>query len=422
MRTRRAWASVGVGGERTMARFILLVIAAVLLAMLAVGSSHATVPGANGLIAFNGDDGWVYVVREDNSGMTRIGEGASPAWSPDGRRLALFRRTAGPCAPCSFALDVVDIATGRRATVFEGTTFNPAPAWSPNGKEIAFMHRDGIWLVRSDGSNARQLGTKGGSDPAWSPDGARLVYTGSAEEAAHLFVVDADGSGVRELTSGRRVRDLRPSWSPDGRQIAFVSDRSGSFELWVVDADGSGLRALTSGGPADTCWTEIGPCRSPSTNPSWSPDGTQIVFSSDHDGRLYVIPAKGGSPRCIGYDFYGSDPDWQPAVDLRVRTLPGPRSVRVGRTAAVIFRVTNRAPRNATVVRAQIGLDRRLALVSVPSARTIRGGTRVDVKLVVRARQPGRASVRFTIRAAEVDATTDDSLAVVRLNVAPPAS
>jgi dipeptidyl aminopeptidase/acylaminoacyl peptidase len=411
-----------------MTRLVIVVALAAASAMLSAVSTPATVPGANGKIAFVEDHESVYVVGADGSGLKRIGEGASPAWSPDGRRLVLFRRTTGPCAPCNFALDVIDIDNGRRATIFEGTAFDPAPAWSPSGTEIAFVNQrakaldNDIWLVRPDGTNPRQVTTTGTAyGPAWSPHGGRLAFYGfSPDDRFHLYTVNSDGSGLRQLTSGNGF-DITPSWSPDGTRMAFMSDRGGSFELYVMDAGGGGTRALTSGGLPSTC--QAG-CTFPRSNPSWSPDGRLIAFSSDLDGRLYIVPASGGAATRVpgGLDFFGDDPDWQPTVDLRVRKLKSPRSLRVGYRATLRFRMSNAGPRDATAVRATITVDRHLVVVSTSAAtKTIRIGASADITAVVRARRPGPAVVRLVVSAAEADATAPDNSAVARLVVAPSA-
>ena len=101
--------------------------------------------------------------------------------------------------------------------------------------------------MNADGSNARRVAAKATwGDPAWSPDGRRIAFRrfdgrlfGSAGPS-DLFVVNADGSGLRRLT--RHAENVRWfAWSPDGRTIAFLRNR----EVYIVKADGSGERRLT---------------------------------------------------------------------------------------------------------------------------------------------------------------------------------
>ena len=79
--------------------------------------------------------------------------------------------------------------------------------------------------------------SKGASRPSLSPDGKWLAYN-STEQEEHLFVTRADGSGLRQLTSGNQ-RNRGPRWSPDGKRIAFFSTRSGAWEIWTTDPEGA---------------------------------------------------------------------------------------------------------------------------------------------------------------------------------------
>jgi Tol biopolymer transport system component len=76
------------------------------------------------------------------------------------------------------------------------------------------------------------------TDPMYSPDGMRLVFISTHDGDPEIFVMNADGSGLKKLTDNTAV-DAAPSWSPDGGKIVFTSDRSGSFELYRMNSDGS---------------------------------------------------------------------------------------------------------------------------------------------------------------------------------------
>ena len=108
----------------------------------------------------------------------------------------------------------------------------------------------GLWVVNADGSNRSAGGTQRhlGSDPAWSPDGRRIAFRrfdgqlGSGFPGnSDLYVVNADGSGLRRLTRHAANVPRSFAWSPDGRTIAFLHNR----EVYIVKADGSGERRLT---------------------------------------------------------------------------------------------------------------------------------------------------------------------------------
>ena len=155
---------------------------------------------------------------------------------------------------------------GRRQRADRGClgTSRPNGAWSPDGKRIAFALIDtspgnrtdedhGLWVVNADGSNRRQLTRYHvGSNPVWSPDGRRIAFrrlnwpplpsAGNSDlYVADLYVVNADGSGLRRLTRHAENVPRSFAWSPDGRTIAFLHNR----EVYIVKADGSDERRLT---------------------------------------------------------------------------------------------------------------------------------------------------------------------------------
>jgi TolB protein len=158
-----------------------------------------------------------------------------------------------------------------------------AGAAEPARPAFAFVSdRDGdseIFVRRTSGANV-QLTRNRISDfsPAWSPDGRNIAFSRQAGNGAALFVMNADGTGVRRLTTpvqgpgGAPSNDFTPAWSPDGRQIAFSSNRADFAEpdIFRIDADGTDLTQLTRT-----------PFFTGDFNPTWSPDGKWIWFDSD---------------------------------------------------------------------------------------------------------------------------------------------
>jgi Tol biopolymer transport system component len=83
------------------------------------------------------------------------------------------------------------------------------------------------------------------TDPMYSPDGLKIAFISTHDGDPEIFVMNANGTGLRKLTDNTAV-DAAPSWSPDGGKIVFTSDRSGSFELYSMNADGSQQQMIST--------------------------------------------------------------------------------------------------------------------------------------------------------------------------------
>lgn len=172
----------------------------------------------------------------------------SPAWSPDGGRLA-FASGIG-------RLTVWDLETGTSTVIDLGSLSAPEPTWSPDGSRIAVAiatteTESAIWTMKPDGTAKACLcaGPTNDSHPAWSPDGTRIAFVRTLGSDSEIYVMNADGSGATNLTQDP-AEDGSPSWSADGTQIAFETNRDGNWEIYVMNADGSRPTNLTRN-PAD---------------------------------------------------------------------------------------------------------------------------------------------------------------------------
>lgn len=143
------------------------------------------------------------------------------------------------------------------------------------------------------------------ANPSWSPDGRQIVFATDTEGDAEIWVINADGTGLRKLTSNESARDVEPRFSPDGTKILFTSDLNtpGFDEIYVMDPDGKNIQQLT---------------KVPNSySGAWSPDGTRIAYVSDQggDGDIYVMDADGQRSVLLTQDDNGAEdrsPVWSP--------------------------------------------------------------------------------------------------------------
>jgi len=198
-------------------------------------------------------------------------------------------------------------------------TDNPAadykPSWSPDGLQIAFTsNRDGddeIYVMNADGSGLRQLTVNTAFDccPDWSPDGSKLVFNSNWPDGDQdIYVIGSDGTGLINLTNSPGD-DRNPAWSPDGTRIAFDARRDGQAEIYVMNADGTNQVRLTHLFSAER-------------SPAWHPSGTLIAYDSnqiesqpeaqgDHD--IFIMYSDGTNQIRL-FDTPGEDrwPAWSP--------------------------------------------------------------------------------------------------------------
>ncbi len=198
-------------------------------------------------------------------------------------------------------------------------SFEPllSPAWSPDGKRIAYVTFEGgrskiIIQTPATGDYVTFLGEKGiNSAPAWTPDGSRLVVTLSFQKNSDLYVIDVATKSRRRLTDSFAI-DTSPTVSPDGRTVAFLSDRSGSAQIYTMSIDGGEAKRLTFEGRRNE-------------QPRFAPDGkTLALVNYDASGyRIGLVDVASGVTRLVSSGPLDEGPSFAPNSAVVIYTRQG---------------------------------------------------------------------------------------------------
>jgi Tol biopolymer transport system component len=252
-------------------------------------------------------------IRQVTHSFVRAGEGY---FSPDGTQIILQAEEKDTGNPF-YQIFIMDLKSGRHHRVSPGVGKTTCAYFSPDGKKVIWasthLDPDGakhykeeyqlreeerkskkrrryVWYFdpymdifesNLDGSQARRLTDAKGYDAegSFSADGKHIVFCSnrSGTNNLELYVMDADGKNVRQLTHAPNCYNGGPFFSPDGKRVVFRSDRKKKdhLQLYVINADGTGERALTD----DTSWVFWAPY--------WYKDGKHIVYTAaDHSNPL----------------------------------------------------------------------------------------------------------------------------------------
>lgn len=214
-----------------------------------------------------------------------------PAWSPDGKQVAYVRIENG-----RNALYVMNI-DGTGARRLTPPTQSPIhPAWMPDSRSILYCTNDDLDPPRKNAAEIYRIDVASGAIatiisggvntyPVPSPDGRMIAFRKMLDINSEVFVANADGSNIKDLTNDPSFEGW-PAWSPDGKRIAFAANRNSSYQIFVMDADGKNVRLVAN--------TE-----GRATAPKWAPDGKTIYFTNcwkvgvSAACEIFVAPAPG---------------------------------------------------------------------------------------------------------------------------------
>ncbi|MEO5589684.1 MAG: hypothetical protein ABIS03_08870, partial [Gemmatimonadaceae bacterium] len=230
----------------------------------------------------------------------KISEGQiflAPVLSNDGKYIAFLSNGNQKRGELFIDLWLGDARTGKRIKRLIKSTLDPdfeelrllysQSAFSNDGKSLAFTAqragRDVLYLLDIPSRSVRQrleLPLDGVTSPTYSPDDKRIVFSGTQGGVSDLYVVNADGTNLQQLTNDL-YGDLQPTWSPDGRTIAFTTDRGAPTDLARLKFAKWQIALLN----LDTKALEVVPGQvGHNLNPVWAPDGSSIAYISDRTG------------------------------------------------------------------------------------------------------------------------------------------
>ncbi len=206
----------------------------------------------------------------------------------------------------SYALQMSDVDGRNARTVLRSKEPIISPAWSPDGGRLAYVSfetgKPVVWVQDLGSGQRRVLANYRGSNsaPAWRPDGQALAVVLTTSGNSQIYLVGADGGSPRRLTRSGAI-DTEPDFSPDGSRIAFVSDRSGGPQVYVMPAAG--------GEPQRVSWQG-----SYNVSPRFSPDGRSLTYMRREGGRFRVVvhDLASNDARVVSDEVYGESPSFAP--------------------------------------------------------------------------------------------------------------
>jgi len=225
----------------------------------------------------------------------------SPAWSPDGRKLAYVSFERG-----NSSIYIQEIATGSREVVSANKGINGAPAFSPDGTRLALALSNGInpdIYVMDLGSRHSTQITKHfaiDTEPVWTPDGQNLIFTSDRSGKAQIYQAPATGGDATRITF-QGESNARASVSYDGKKIAVAQGNGNVYRIAVLDRATGEAKPVSVGNLDES--------------PSFAPNASMILYAATEGPRgvLYAVSANGlVRQRLVLADGDVREPAWSP--------------------------------------------------------------------------------------------------------------
>ena len=245
----------------------------------------------------------ICIIDADGKNQTQLTFSSSTDWyssiSAQGEILFSSQRTT------AFGIHQMSENAGNLQLLTPPRNGDYSPELSPDGRQIVFTRvEDGnqnIWLMDTNANNLQAVTNFEGDalDPTWSPDGSQIAFARRLidEPTYSHFIINLDGSGLRQLAPSLPNQGGRSDWSPDGNWLAIYAGERGDRNIYLVSIVGDEIIQLTEWGD--------------NLAPAWSPDGNWLVFTSyrDGDNELYIMRPTGIDIRQLTFN---DSADWQP--------------------------------------------------------------------------------------------------------------